>query len=233
MQKVRELFRRVQAAHPADTFFDVAIEAIAASKTAKAHYKAYDRALSVMDAQSRETLYTKAVRHFLDHRPGQLKQGFFNQLNECFAYRHLLHQGYQEINVLDENRANSKGKRQSRQPDIGYLDAGEQCFCEVKSVGISDDEIKIRGSGEAFSTNYHQLSDEFFQKLNYDITQANEQIKSAGKRGIVYIVVTYDDFSRTYYKDNRVQLRQFLNSHSSKNIYIKSGIVGNRRIYNF
>ena len=224
MQRVRDLVVRVEAAHPTDDFLSVAMDNLSTSRTARAHYKAYDRALSVMDTVSLEKLYHKAISHFTDHRRGQLKQGFFNQLNDCFAYRHLINQGCKDVAILDEGK--------STQPDIFCTSGGAEYFCEVKTIGISDEEAGRRGSGLAFTAKYHELSEGFFRKLNHDIEQANAQIKSRGPNGLVFIVVTFDDFSTTYYQDHRRQLRKFLESHLAKNIYIKAGIVGTRCVSN-
>lgn len=40
----------------------------------KKAYRTYDAALRVLDRESWEVLKTKALAHFRDHRPGQLKQ---------------------------------------------------------------------------------------------------------------------------------------------------------------
>ena len=57
-------------------------------------FLAYDRALSTLDDESWDILKNKALQHYLDHRNGKRKEGFFNQLNEAFAYRHLIKQGF-------------------------------------------------------------------------------------------------------------------------------------------
>lgn len=224
MQRVRDLVLRVEAEHPTDSFLSVAMDNLSTSRMARAHYQAYDRAFSVMDAVSLDKLYRKAISHFTDHRPGQLKQGFFNQLNDCFAYRHLIGQGCKDVAILDEGK--------SRKPDIFCINAGKEYFCEVKTIGISEEEAGRRGSGLAFTANYHELSDGFFKKLNYDIEQANAQIRSCGPDGLVFVIVTFDDFSNTYYRQHRKQLQTFLQSHSARNIYIKAGIVGTRSVSN-
>lgn len=225
MQRIRELIRRIQSSHPSDAFLGDAMYAVKTSRSARRNYEAYERALAVMDLTSLETLYGKAISHFFDHRLGQLKQGFFNQLNDCFAYRYLLSRGCGRIQIVSEST--------TPQPDLSYEQGGKQHFCEVKTIGISDEEIGRRGTGQAFSANYHQLSTGFFRKLSHDIDQANRQIQARGTDGIVFVVTTLDDFSLTYYCDCRAQLRDFLKQHHSKNVHIKVGIVGSRRIQNF
>ena len=87
MQRFRELMRQVAGAHPSDDFFEGALANMCDSRQARAHYSSYDRALVELDRASFEELSRKAVDHFRDHRLGQLKQGFFHQLNEAFADR--------------------------------------------------------------------------------------------------------------------------------------------------
>ena len=87
MQRMRELVCEVQAANPSDGFFATLDETLRSSSQARAIYRAYDRALSGLDLASWHELTRKAIGHFSNHRKGQLKQGFFNQLNEAFAYQ--------------------------------------------------------------------------------------------------------------------------------------------------
>jgi hypothetical protein len=222
MRRVLELMRRVAVAYPSDSFFDGALANIRVSRQARAYYASYDRALVELDSLSFEELSRKAIAHFRDHRPGQLKQGFFHQMNEAFAYRHLVRLGYTDITVLKEGKAT--------QPDLAYKNGSQQLFCEVKTIGISEDEIGRRGSNCAFTANYHCLSEGFFNKLDHDLRLAQGQIHARGQDGLVYVVVTFDDFTMTYYPQHRQQLREFLRSHTVKNVYIKAGIVGSRGI---
>jgi len=222
MQRVRELICQLEVAHPSDDFFEGALANVQNSRQARAYYSSYDRALGELDHASFEVLSRKAINHFRDHRAGQLKQGFFHQLNEAFAYRHLLRCGYTDVTLLGEGKTS--------QPDISYKDGAKQLFCEVKTIGISEDEIGRRGTNRFFTVNYSRLSEGFLNKLNHDLLRAQAQIHALGPHGLVYIVVTFDDFTMTYYPQHRQQLDEFLRSHTVKNVYIKAGIFGNRGI---
>ena len=214
--------RRVGVAYPDDNFFEGALASMRASRQARAYYASYDRTLAELDSASLEELSRKAINHFRDHRPGQLKQGFFHQLNEAFAYRHLVRLGYTDVTVLKEGKAT--------QPDLSYKDGGRQLFCEVKTIGVSEDEINRRGSNRAFTANYHHLSEGFFNKLDHDLRCAQAQIHARGRSGLVYVVATFDDFTMTYYPQHRQQLSEYLRSHSVRNVYIKAGIFGGRGV---
>jgi hypothetical protein len=95
MQRIRELIASTKTKYPSDEFFSSIETTWKTSRQARAQYAGYERALRVLDPESWAALKAKAVAHFSDHRKGQLKQGFFNQLNEAFAYEHLVRSGCQ------------------------------------------------------------------------------------------------------------------------------------------
>ena len=99
MTRIRELVAAVRKKHPDDSFFAGFEESCRINKKKERAYRTYDDALKVLDAKSWQILKGKAIDHFLNHRNGQLKQGFFNQLNEAFAYRHLRQQNYLNIRL--------------------------------------------------------------------------------------------------------------------------------------
>ena len=148
----------------------------AESAKGKAH-RTYDDAFRILDSESWEVLKVQAIAHFRDHRPGQLKHGFFNQLNESFAYRHLVRQGYSQVRILPE-----LGKRV---PDLQYFDGRLRRHCEVKTMNISNEEISRRSSGKAFSNVYLHLGDGFIKKLANTIATAKAQIEIQGTGGLV------------------------------------------------
>ncbi len=112
MRRVRELVIAAKKAYPRDHFFDRFWESCREIPAEKRSFRTYDDAFRVLDCDSWEALKAKAIAHFRDHRAGQLKQGFFNQLNEAFAYRHLVRQGHGGVRLLSEH-----GRRI---PDIQY-----------------------------------------------------------------------------------------------------------------
>jgi predicted AAA+ superfamily ATPase len=115
-------------------------------------FRAYERALSMLDDESWSILKNKALQHYYNHRQGQKKQGFFHQLNESFAYSHLVKQGFRHVRFLEE------GKK--RTPDIVYTDRGVRTYCEVKSLSISDEEIERRNAIACYDSSvYFCLSD--------------------------------------------------------------------------
>jgi hypothetical protein len=92
MKRIRELIATVTKKYPNDQFFADFEESCRINTAKRSWYRTYDIALQTLDKESWQILEEKAVKHFNDHRPGQLKQGFFHQLNEAFAYNYLVRQ---------------------------------------------------------------------------------------------------------------------------------------------
>jgi hypothetical protein len=219
LPRISELICKVQQAYPKDTFFANLPERLNELSQALLFYQAYERALSCLDAESWAILSEKAVKHFCDHRPGQLKQGFFNQLNEAFAYEYLLGCACQSVRLLPEDGA-------TKTPDIAYIYKQVTCFCEVKTIGISEEEIQKRKSAEAHEYFYAELPEEFFNKLNKTLNAAVEQIQSKGPNGLIYTLVIPDDFTGTYFDTYQEQLQTFIQNYEFPDVYIKLGILG-------
>jgi len=157
MGRFRELVSLVREKHPSDRFFANYDQKLAIPELGD-DYRAYERAFRFLDPESWTELQTKAVNHFMNQRHGQLKQGFFNQLNEAFAYRHLVRRGYQQVRVLRES-----GKTQ---PDIAYFNGNEKLFCEVKTLGVSNEEITRRDAPRRFrSSIYYELDEGFLSDI--------------------------------------------------------------------
>lgn len=223
MRRIRELISIIQKAHPTDAFFANIESTWETSRQARAQYAAYDRAMRMLDTSSWIELKTKAVRHFLDHRKGQLKQGFFNQLNEVFAYELLARRGCTDVQILQE-----KGKTI---PDIGFKFNGVPAHCEVKTIGISEEQLARWEKIQAFSGSiYSQLSDGFLKKLTNTLTSAQSQISSQGTTGLIYLIVLFDDFTLMYYERYREQILNTIQAHEAPNVYLKIGLLGQRRI---
>lgn len=224
MRRMRDLVNMVSEAHPEDEFFDSLNERFRISSQIRASYKAYDRALSYLDPESWSVLSRKAIEHFLNHRKGQLKQGFFNQLNEAFAYQFLVRQGYEGVSVLPENGTTT--------PDLTYIDRGIRRYCEVKTIGVSKDELIRRAAEGSFDCSvYQELSEGFLNKLDFDLKQAREQISSQRGLGLVFVIANFDDFTLSYYDRYQEQISQFLSSHEVEDVFIKIGLIGGRSIH--
>ena len=223
MKRIRELIATVTRVYPQDPFFVDFEESCRTNAAKRAAYRSYDDALQVLDSQSWQILKDKVVAHFRDHRRGQLKQGFFNQLNEAFAYRFLVRYGCTEVAMLPENGTST--------PDIRYFEDGRMKHCEVKTLGLSDVEIHRRES-QAVSTNaYVELNEGFFRKLTSSVDAAKAQIETQNTSGLVYLMVIWDDIALDYYSNYRRKLVRFCRDQNISDLYFKIGLRGNRRLH--
>lgn len=222
MTRITELVNALKQAHPTDRFFEDFAESCRNDESKRRHYRTYDDALRLLDAESWQILKDKAVKHFMNHRSGQRKQGFFNQLNEAFAYRHLVRQRCSDVRMLSETH--------SPTPDIRYNEAGHIKYCEVKTLGISDEEIKHRGAASGRYLNYARLGNGFFNKFQDAFDMARRQIAAHGTEGLAYFVVIWDDFALDYYSEYRRQLISYCRERDIRDVYIKVGLRGSRRI---
>ena len=222
MERFRELVAGTRKSCPDDDFF-ANFENNCRTPTVRKHYRCYNDALMTLDDESWNILKQKAINHFQNERDGQRKQGFFNQLNEAFAYRYLLHQGFKYVRLIKEGK--------SKSPDIRFVDRGAKSYCEVKTVGISDDEIRRRAGGSVHDgAVYFALSTGFLDKLADDITRAWKQIHSLGDNGLVFVLVQFDDLALDHYRRYRKQLTEFSQTRGLGNLILKVGHRGNRRI---
>lgn len=223
MKRMRQLVTDTRAAYPRDPFFADLDEVLRQSSQARAQYRTYDRVLSCLDDASWVELSRKAIAHFRDHRVGQLKQGFFNQLNEAFAYQFLLRRGHTGVSILHEDGNTT--------PDIAYDFGTERRYCEVKSIGISQEEIARSAREESFDASvYRVLSTAFLRKLGSHLSIAHTQITSRGGTGLVFVVARFDDFTLAHYDRYREQIVHFLSEHPVPEVYIKVGLLGGKHI---
>lgn len=225
MKRIRELITTVIEKYPNDQFFADFEESCRINTAKKATYRRYNSALQLLDTESWQTLKDKAVEHFNDHRHGQLKQGFFHQLNDAFAYKFLLQRGVSDLKILKE-----KKKHKEKTPDIQYVEAGQLKHCEVKTIGISQDEIKLRTTLEVYQNPYANLGEGFFKKLLDDVKTARNQIAKQNTSGLIYLIINFDDIALDYYSEYRQKIILFCRNQNMHNLYIKVGLRGNRHI---
>jgi hypothetical protein len=223
MTRISEIIANIRHEHPNDDFFSDFENSCRIEPTKRKYYHAYNKSLMAIDEESWLILKGKALQHYLNHRSGQRKQGFFNQLNEAFAYRYLVSKGFKDVRFIKEG----KGKK----PDIKFTVKNTQNYCEVKTLGISNDEINRRSTIIVYDGSvYVSLGKGFLNKFNDAFTSARQQIYSLGPNGLVYIIILFDDMTLDYYQDYRKQLITFSKNQGFDNLYIKIGLLGNRRI---
>ncbi len=221
MKRIRELIADVKTQYE-DGFFDN-FERSCQSEDKATHYRSYNGALMTLDPESWSILKAKTLKQFKNERQGQRKEAFFNHLNEAFAYQYLS-RWFDRVRFLKES-----GK--TKCPDICFVNGGVDWFCEVKTLGISDREIGRRESHSAYSLDdYRVLDAGFLGKLTSSVREAWKQIHAAGKNGLVFVFIRPDDISWDHYLSHRKQLTEFSRRQGFKNLIIKFGELGNRRL---
>jgi hypothetical protein len=164
----------------------------------------YDRALCALDDDSWTILSERAIEVFSEPKRDRGKSQFFNLLNEALAYEYLILNGFNSVRLL---RANSKNKS----PDICCSRDFETRYCEVKTIGVSGEELARIRSEEVFSSAvYSLLGHQFFEKLRSTICAAKEQMDAVKGNGIVYLIVHFDDFALDHYDTYKNQITEFL-----------------------
>ena len=147
-------------------------------------------------------------------------------MNEVFAYRYLVSKGFDNVRFIKEDN-------RKRSPDIRYKIHNVLKYCEVKTLGISNDEINRRNAEGVVhdSSVYITLDYGFLNKFCHAIKNAKKQICSFGIDGLVYIIIRFDDIALDNYNNYRKQLIEFSKAHGFENIFVKIGLLGNKRIY--
>ena len=164
----------------------------------------YEQALKGLDEESWVVLSNKAQASFAQPECAREKSQFFDLLNEALAYQYLAVQGHEHVRLVS---APATG----RSPDISYQQNGKVRYCEVKTIGISNDEISRANSGHAYDGHiYFSLKSEFLAKLEATIRNALAQISAVSGTGLVYLVVHFDDFSLEHYARYEEQIIECL-----------------------
>lgn len=219
MHRIAELLEEVRARYPEDEFFSGFESSCRVNRLKREFYLAYENALIELDELAWGALKEKSLRHFKNHRDGQLKTGFFAQLNEAFAYRYLVSHGFSNVTFLPEGR--------TKQPDLRFKAQSNVGFCEVKSIGISDEEISRRCSPECIDGSvYARLSSGFLSKLEDKIKTAKEQLGGLSDQNIVYVMVEFDDFTHDYLAEYREQLEHFIAAYPPASVILQMGLLG-------
>lgn len=179
----------------------------------------YEKALSVLDDESWLVLSENARLAFKGPRTSRGKNQLFNLLNEALAYEFLNDNDFDCVRMLKADRKNKK-------PDISFELNGKVHYCEVKTIGASAEELGRFDSGEVFDSGiYIKLTEQFLLKLCSTIDVAEGQLLAVGGRGLIYIVVHFDDFTLSHYGIYRRQILAVLvSTYPNREIIIRVGI---------
>ena len=105
--------------------------------------KIYSDSLDLLDEESWEIIRDKAATSFSQTIKRRGKQPFFNLLNEALAYEYLVEANCENVSLVKEH---GKGKV----PDIRFSKDGSDYYCEVKTIGTSEEELDRAEKEEIF-----------------------------------------------------------------------------------
>lgn len=227
MQRIKEIISDILHKYPNDGFFTDFENSCRNEPSKGKYYSVYNESLMLLDNESWQILKGKAIKDYLGYREGQKKQAFFNQLNEAFAYRYLVCKGFKDVRFIKEGE---KKKENKKSPDIKFSFNNTLYYCEVKTLCISDDEITRRSTMTVNDNSvYLSLSNEFFKKFNYAVTYARQQIYALGSKGLVYIIINFDDGALDYYQEYKKQLITFSKTQGYDNLLMQTLKIGEQR----
>lgn len=210
--RVKETLCECEANYPDDNYLEGWKEKIDLPEFHK-HFLDIEKDIQILDSTNWLQLREKAVSRFKNHRKGQNKQDFINLLNEAKGFRHLKDIGCIDVCFIEETS-------KSQSPDVKGLLNNETIYCEVKTIGISDDEIDSRKVNKVLTNAYTQLQEPFFNKLKSTICTAASQIDAMPQNlsiHYIYVIIAFDDFTGRYLDNYQKQIDSFLCNHPLRN----------------
>lgn len=174
-----------------------------------ATYAIWEENLQSLDSAAWEDLKARASS-YLKHSDvkGRKWQQLFNVLGEASGYRYLKElEGCSAVHFIPT--AND-----DETPDLEGVRGHERVLCEVKTINISDVEVKARREPSVVRNVSDQLEDGFFRKLDSDIAKSKSQLESYEPKGearhLVYINICFDDFFGFYNESYLQQVKDHL-----------------------
>jgi hypothetical protein len=142
------------------------------------------------------------MHSFLKHRPQKIAHSILRRPN------YLKKAGYADVSFVPVSPVPGQ-----RTPDLRATAGAEIVLCEVKTINISDDEMRRQSSG-GVATITDTLDPRFFRKLAWDLAKANDQMfafdSKPTRKKIVYLIVNYDDRLHEYAERYQRQIADFL-----------------------
>lgn len=127
---------------------------------------------------------------------GRGYQQLISMLNQAWAYEYLIDIGCSGVAFIPSGVADGQ-----ETPDLAGELGERRALCEVKTLGISDDEVGRRNANAPGSTTA-ELEFGFLNKLNCALLKASSQMKSYDSstdvKRIAFVAIDFDDFQGEY-----------------------------------
>jgi hypothetical protein len=180
-------------------------------------YLRWETTLQALDLDAWEFL-KKEARPYLTCKDakGRGWEQLFNILNQGRAYGYLRSAGCSNIRFIP--RADGEGLET---PDVEAVLGSDRLLCEVKSINISQDEVRARTHFTVRSIPI-RLGSGFFKKLQSDIDKAKNQMcaydQCATTARFVYINFRFDDFLAQCKEDYFRQIDEYLSENPPRGV---------------
>lgn len=178
-------------------------------------YGRWERALQSLDESAWLYLSHEALPHLVVRDSSRGWQSLFNILNQAHAYDYLKRLDCQNVAFIP--------RRRQKSPDLEAWLAGSRLLCEVKTMNISDEEIRGRTTVVARDIAIH-LHSGFFRKLSASINQARPQLTefdpARSARHLVYVSPCFDDFLGEHKEQYFSEIDQYLVAQSFEDVEI-------------
>lgn len=175
-------------------------------------YARWESDLQGLDAAAWESLKNEVSPYLTRRQSGRGWEQMFNILNQAHAYKYLKGLGCSNIHFIP--------RFTDRTPDLEAVLGSCSVLCEVKTINISQDEVKARVKTRQTPTvrfTETKLKDGFFGKLDFDIADAKSQLhaydSSETAQCYIYLNFAFDDFFAEY----KEQYFQQIDEHLSRN----------------
>jgi Protein of unknown function (DUF2442) len=170
----------------------------------------WEENLQGLDAAAWVSLKSKACTYLNKNKKARGWQQFFNVLGEACGYNYLArYERCSAVRFIPESNDPT--------PDLEGLRDHERVLCEVKTINISDDEVRARRMPSVVRKLSDQLEEGFFRKIDSDIVCAKSQLDSYDPHGdaqhLVYINICFDDLFALYKEDYFQQIQRHLLEH--------------------
>src|SRR6267154_1846259 len=164
--RLRELQERFGGAASPGTYNFEANDNVIALKC----FREIEADLEGIDQESWNLLKSEAIP--LLRRSDKLRgwQALFDKLNEAKGYRYLKQIGCTNVRFIPRSRS-----RGLKTPDLEAFLASTRVLCEVKTINISQDEVRAR-NGSSVKSILTKLPLEFFNKLRATLEVARCQM---------------------------------------------------------
>lgn len=186
-----------EPSHPDACFRNIEDGLDSSSSKLNAYLK-LERQLQALGADSWADLRERAALFMQKRHPGRGWQELFNIFSEARAFGYLGGIGCTDVRFIK--------RAEGKTPNIAAMRGGSPVFCEVKTINISDDEVRRRQRvvdvGFAASETSVHLSEKFLNKLSSTLEGAVEQLDAADPerkaQRFVFVVVHFDDWVGDY-----------------------------------